>query len=784
MFPKQTSDIPETRAALAPYNFVPLPDKIVRAEEVVPEERVPAITKPDGTTQEFPYLMRQDVYHPDRCTGQITCKLTTASPLYVRCGLTLDQFEQGLEAKELADFFHLLDRSHPVIPGSSLRGMLRALVEIAAYGKMEKVTDRPRYFYRAVAAKMDDPLATPYRAQLRNVRAGYMVRRGREWFIRPARAIGNEPYLKAREQDIPPALGLVRLNDPSYHLQTLPVSFSTKKLRPSPRNPQGRLVIDLIGAPGTHSEEGWLVTSGNMLETGTSWQRSPRKNHAVIGEAGSGELKIADAAVDDYRQGLSDFQIEQLGADGVLQDGRPVFYCEPPRGEREVVYFGHSPNFRLPFRFAGSQRAATPLDFVPAQLRDDMQIDLAEAIFGFVRRTKQAQNQAVAGRVFVGDATLDAGQEAIWYSDEPITPRILATPKPTTFQHYLVQSSVERPALKHYASRPGDETVVRGHKLYWHKGDQPDIGLPEAQQQIKDTQKTQILPVRAGVHFTFDVRFENLNRVELGALLWVLRLAADDDYRLKLGMGKPLGMGAVKIESSVALGNRADRYKDLFAGDNWASGTEAPLSIVELEAQTQCIAAFQKYVVEESGDTSGDGDLRGNLRIRCLLALLRWPGPLPETTRYLEIERDVRQGVIPAAEIKRGEQKVNEYKLRPVLPLPTQITGEPMAASAMQHGAQAAIVERLPEPSRAAGPRIPIEGEIFTGLVLERDEQTVLIEVPGFSHDQALGTLRVEPDTPKWAPGKDRARVQVVGVRQQAQRTVLDLKRGPRAEKK
>jgi CRISPR-associated protein (TIGR03986 family) len=568
MAPKHILTLPENRAALAPYNFVPLPDKIVSAEEVALDDRVPPVKKLNGEIQEFPYTVRQDIYHARRYTGAITCTLTTASPLYVRCGLTPEQLAQGLEAKDLPDFFSLQQHGQPVIPGSSLRGLLRALVEIACYGKMDKVTDRPRYFYRAVAAKMDDPLARPYREQLRNVRAGYLVQRGREWFIQPARAIGNEGYLKAREQDIPPALGLIRLNNPSYHLKIIPISFTTKKLKPSPRNPQGRLVIDLVGPPGKYSEQGMIVTSGNMLETGGSRQRSPRKNHAVIGEAGSGEIKIADTAVEDYRNGLSDFIIEQLGPNGVLQDGRPVFYCEPPRGgSGEVVFFGHNPNFRLPYRFPGSKRAATPRDFVPEHLRDDTKIDLAEAIFGFVRGSRREGGQALAGRVFVGNATLDAGQSDIWYSDEPITPRILATPKPTTFQHYLVQPSALRPELKHYASKPGEETVVRGHELYWHKGDQPNIGLPAEQQDIKDTQKTQIRPVRAGVSFTFDVRFENLSDVELGALLWVLQLAADDEYRLKLGMGKPLGMGAVKITSNVALSNRAERYERLFHDD-------------------------------------------------------------------------------------------------------------------------------------------------------------------------------------------------------------------------
>lgn len=755
---KHINSVTEDRAAIAPYNFVPLPEQIVEAEQPLPTH---------------------DTYHAGRHTGTITCTLTTASPLYVRCGLTPEQLAEGLEAKDLPDFFHLLDRSQPVIPGSSLRGMLRAVVEIASYGKMDKVTSQPRYFYRAVAAKMDDPLALPYRNQLRNVRAGYLVQRGREWFISPARMIGSEGYLKAREQDIPPSLGLVRLNERGYHLQTLPLSFTTKKLKPSPRNPQGRLVIDMIGAPGTYSDEGWIVTSGNMLETGSGWQRSPRKNHAVIGAQGSGELKIAQTAVDDYRNGLSDYIAEQLGPDGVLQNGRPVFYCEPPRnGNGEVVYFGHNPNFRLPFRFPGSDRAATPLDFVPERLRNDSEIDLAEAIFGFVRGSKREQ-QALAGRVFVGDATLAPEQNNIWYSDEPITPRILATPKPTTFQHYLVQPSSVRPELKHYASKPGEETVVRGHKLYWHKGDQPNIGLPAEQQDTNDTQKTQIRPVRAGVRFSFELRFENLSEVELGALLWVLQLAADERYRLKLGMGRPLGMGAVKIESEVVLNDRQKRYRDLFSDSSWASGAGDTRA-----EQEPFIDKFESYVLEHSGDRSASGKLDGTLRIKCLLALLQWPGPLPEMTRYMEIERDVRQGVIPAAEAKRTEQKVNEYKLRPVLPSPRQVIGEHLADGAQPINVQPATVAPAPEPARTRGPQLPAVGEVFAGLVLERDDSLVVIEVPGFRRERAVAILKVEADTPKWVAGKDRARVEVVSQRQRDALTILSVKRGPKAEKK
>lgn len=100
-----------------------------------------------------------------------------------------------------------------------------------------------------------------------------------------------------------------------------------------------------------------------------------------------------------------------------------------------------------------------------------------------------------------------------------------------------------------YETRLADYTdpqaAIRGHKLYWHKGE-VTLGDIESQGKAKDAVLTRIRPLRAGVEFRFRIRFDNLSDVELGALLWTLQIAADDRYRLKLGMGKPLGLGANK----------------------------------------------------------------------------------------------------------------------------------------------------------------------------------------------------------------------------------------------
>lgn len=63
MNPRHNNPSPE-RAARAPYNFVPLPEKVVPAEKPLPD---------------------MDRYHDnEHYTGVIKCEITTESPIYVR----------------------------------------------------------------------------------------------------------------------------------------------------------------------------------------------------------------------------------------------------------------------------------------------------------------------------------------------------------------------------------------------------------------------------------------------------------------------------------------------------------------------------------------------------------------------------------------------------------------------------------------------------------------------------------------------------------------------------
>ena len=646
--------------AYAPYNFIPLPDKLVTVIDKVPD---------------------QDTYTNN--TGYIECTMKTESPLYVRCSMTPSFFSEHGDKKfhelnpdqknKRAQFFHREDVDIPVIPGSTLRGMIRSLVEIAGYGKIQWVTNDTKITYREFASK-NDPLYGPYEKVMgknrRNVKAGYLIKDEKDengWWIKPAKKPSDlgfpekTEFLKIKEEIIPDdaIIGFKKFNDHEYEPQYHEIVFNVDMQKSRKKT----YITDLC-TPGDGEYKGFLVCSGNMLETNTQKQslgqeQYLRKNHTIILEKNEDaeKIKINDQAINNYISGLTPFQKEPPFHSnmGCLIEGRPIFYVEM---EGEGFVFGHCPNFRVPAISPQNTIVNSPIDFVPEYLRLETEIDIAESVFGYVH---EGQKDSKAGRVFFTDARVEyAKKNGIWFSEDIIFPQVLASPKPTTFQHYLVQDTNgghnpnEKSKLAHYATSPY-ETAIRGHKMYWHKGkvDLSDIKELDTERIEKSpTQYTRIRPIKPGVVFSFRIYFENLRKYELGALLWVLSPPGEKEkqYRHTLGMGKPLGMGAINIASKLYESDRRKRYQKLFEDDSWYEA----INKASKESKIELIKTFEKHILDQIGEEKDQ--LNKVERIKTLLKMMEWKGHNTDLTRYLQLE------------------PINEYKERPVLPDPFHIS--------------------------------------------------------------------------------------------------------------
>lgn len=676
MAPKQTNPTRPRRdrdgnryTARAPYNFIPLAEEIVH----VNNEAIP----------------NHDVYQEGTLTGWIDCRIETKAPTYIRGMMTEVVFAaQGLkkpdeltvaEKKERAHFFttgdtKVEDRLQPVIPGSSLRGMIRQMVEVLGYGRIRWAADKPKMFIRAVAASKFDPLREPYDELIgrfaKNVKAGYLLHDDKEdkWYIMPARLWPTgEQYIKIKDSQIKDFRlpGYLDFNHEDYRPQVHAVSFEPE----TRHGKQGNFVqINEMGTRDAYRIKGNLVCAGNMLEADRGSTKSPRAKQVLMLLPNSKQSAVAipEQVIDDYLDSLTPFQREELSDwssdKGCLGHLKPVFYIVR---DGRVLAFGHSPNFRIPSLIENKGRAATPYDFIPNNHKGRQEPDLADAIFGWVEEP-DGPDGSRAGRVFFGDAKfVSAGKDGVWM--EEIIPKILASPKPSTFQHYLVQDKNEghdpdqNEQLAHYGSARST-TQIRGVKHYWHRGKNPDIKARDLERdndgKIKnESQLTRIVPLKPGVTFSSRIYFENLKPEELGLLWWALALPADDNktYCHKIGMGKPLGMGGVDIKPTLTLTTRPKRYQSLFASDQWQAAEETA------NPQTY-IADFEQYILKNVSPNERRTRFTQMERIRMLLAMLTWREDDPawtEATRYMEIEY--------------GPRKLNEYKERPVLPDPLEV---------------------------------------------------------------------------------------------------------------
>jgi len=541
-------------SAHAPYNFIPLNETILDGE-----------------------LVDHHYYDANKNTGYFDVNLTTITPLFVR----------GMRGADMPDDTKISDPfmldGKPVIHGSSLRGMIRALVEIITFGKMHFVDDANKIFFRAVAAKKDDPQGQFYKQVVgnpnpnthagKNVGAGYLVKDGDSWFIQPAQAFGNEhPFALVKDEPdkVKRVRGIRHLNDHNYQIVRFEVEYIEKQRR----------IVEVCTPKGPEYVTAFLLCTGNMAQTQSENQPvcTERANFVLVKKGREKtRLPIPQYVIDAYIQGLSPFQKggkqgeEQSKTyfdekNGILKEDNIVFYIQ---SENTVSHFGHTPNFRLA-HYNADNKPISPRDFVPKKLLDPYFTDYADAIFGYVsdKGFKPTEKRPVAysGRVSFTSATWVNGE--VSYEKEII--RILGAPKPTTFQHYLEQQpdgvNTPKSKLRHY----GNGEKIRGYKLYWRKG----VRLNDLDVRIDDKDRPNVdvhlKPLREGLQFNFRVYFENLTNAELGALAWALSLddTPDGNRHHMLGMAKPYGLGVVKLTvTALHISQRKQRYKKLFEDD-------------------------------------------------------------------------------------------------------------------------------------------------------------------------------------------------------------------------
>ncbi|WP_306538292.1 TIGR03986 family CRISPR-associated RAMP protein [Megasphaera sp.] len=561
------------KAAVSAYNFVPF-TRTVLASPL------------DAMKNDFRgYIESQETY-----SGTLSLELSNVTPLFI-----------GGNGSDEAAFFS--PNGEPLIPGSTLRGMVRSLFKIVTAGTMrrdEDFVDRHLYFRCLMA-----PKSMP---QLKELNAYYVKRMSTEH----ADSKSDKPVKRAK-----PGF-LYRLEgDGTYYLAPCEMkSIKAYEYGTIPKesqvdwNPKEKIAYILTGNQKNKkfvrclSNPDWNEAEAVPEQLIQEYRDDTRRKGVdLLNDSSSAKQQAA------YRGGSA----KQFSGRSDIDFLVPCFYTKE---NGEITSFGHGRSYRIPYRKSVGDRLPEAL-----QANPDV-VDFADAVFG--------HKEEWAGRVSFEDARLT--------SPVNLGPKAWVKPllgaNPTSYQLYLTQNDWP-PA--HWDSDAPVE--LRGYKMYWHKniGNSDWQAKPE-QQNGSITKK--IEPLLAGNAFSSAIHFRNLTAVELGALLKVFHLQEEnEDIVYKIGMGKSLGMGSVRIKSSLHLDS--DRYGALFDGGQWQE-SQQPANAGTF------IDAFDAYVRANLGpaEASYQRSLK-NLRIMLDWQHTKRPGWVDKVSAAGSDKGTLKGGVAP-----------------------------------------------------------------------------------------------------------------------------------------
>ncbi len=289
---------------------------------------------------------------------------------------------------------------------------------------------------------------------------------------------------------------------------------------------------------------------------------------------------------------------KHLGSRARLMPGQRVFfklhYLSPGEADHacEVSWssiyrrtqFKDTPIGRGPLTL-GRHLALQDANLLPLGIRPGRQLHTAEWLLGAVDHEAKDEQSALAfaSRIAVNMAR-PQGQARVL----PLIPlKELSSPKPPSPALYIKRAKGDtRPFGKSdFIDRP-EAFAFQGTKTYLHAmRTGPDTGtaaplgptgLPDQAKGLPPWQsgrKTDpprdvsglsdrqvcVSPIDAGQTFTFSIRFTNLSTSELELLC--AALCPSDRFEHKIGMGRPIGLGSVKLDvESIELVDIGERY--------------------------------------------------------------------------------------------------------------------------------------------------------------------------------------------------------------------------------
>lgn len=488
----------------------------------------------------------------DLLTGEITCSLETLTPLFIPNPTTNNAYPETVRRlvnnrdvkPKSYDFFTYNDLSNlndedadpgsPVLPGSEIRGVIRSAFEALTNSCLSSINDDTVLYKRTTIPA--DP--------------GRLYFSDGQWYIKPCERIGIA--LKKAGNDP---------NDFSVQIQELHEGQQVFiKIGGYYKTRNGFDAFRLVNKISTSLNKD--CPDSGYFHKGESFMRKHHESifveinrpepieipeKAVMAMKKNIELYRDDTVNIDLKRGHCGYR--HINLDNFKTSGALIYYRE--RNGR--YYLCPAAIGREVFSNRLSDIIA---DYAPCT--SIKKLCPTCAIFGIAGK-ERSEDSAAASRVRLTDAkVIECRDEPLDYYDRVTILPELASPKPSATEFYLVKPDNADMWNYDYAFSwvrdkktnkkienqiQNYEPTIRGRKFYWHKAIQQ---APSAGNRVSE-RNVAIRPLRCGIQFTFNVYFNDITKQELNQILWVLEIGGHNENAHKMGMGKPLGLGSVRI---------------------------------------------------------------------------------------------------------------------------------------------------------------------------------------------------------------------------------------------
>lgn len=527
----------------APYNFVPLNKEVFYPSWA------------DKVSHDVPFL--------DGESGEIDISITAKTPIFIRN----HSEDKSNPSKEFCHFINENGAKEYYIPGSSFKGMIRSVLEILSFSKIQIDEDK----YKDVFGVRD---MTKQKLLVGGANGcGFLIKKEDGYFIEDCGKILTISHFDLQKQ----FNYIKKLENAKNKYEKFGINEIKFETYQKMMDVRGKQIPKLMAKLSNDSSKiGTLVFTGNI----------GNKKHEFIFKTNGNTLAL-DKKV--YKNFSKVYLENEDSIDGQFWKSKfkkenkvPIFYIKE---NDKIKHIGLTQLFKIAYNKSILEASK--------QDTEDNKIDLAQTIFGYVNKEK---NEALKGRVQVSNF------KSTTQRFENQVDAILGTPNPTYYPNYIRQTDINGNYVNNYITLMDNNAQISGWKRYpLHSTIMPSIGGND-----NDSVKSHFIPLKSETKFKGKIRFHNLKKAEIGALISAITFHGQNEKCMhNIGMAKSLGYGKIEINieekglkfnqkdyleefentilKQIPIWRESSQLRELFAMANISSKTNDELSYQLLE---------------------------------------------------------------------------------------------------------------------------------------------------------------------------------------------------------